>query len=76
MDLIEVHQITNIVMQGKYSGPVEIQGWVTKFSVTYSYDGIAWIQHVEEGIGVSVRFSKYLMTGEQGCWQKAQIDNI
>ena len=76
VDLIEVHKITNIVMQGKYSGPVEIQGWVTKFSVTYSYDGIAWIQHVEEGIGVSVRFSKYLMTGEQGCWQKVQIDNI
>ena len=76
VDLIEVHKITNVVMQGKYSGPVEIQGWVTKFSVTYSYHGIAWIQHVEEGIGVSVRFSKCLMTGERDCWQKAQINNF
>ena len=53
VDLIEEHKITNVVMQGKYSGPVEKQGWVTKFSVTYSNDGIAWNQHMEEGIGVS-----------------------
>lgn len=64
-----MHKITNIVMQGKYAGPVEIQGWVTKFSVTYSYDGIAWSQHMEEGIGVIVRFSKFLMTGQRDCWQ-------
>ena len=69
VDLTEVHKITNIVMQGKYAGPVEIQGWVTKFSVTYSYDGIAWSQHMEEGIGVIVRFSKFLMTGQRDCWQ-------
>ena len=67
MDLIEVHKITNIVLQGKYSGSVEVQGWVTKFSVTISYDGIAWSQHVEEGIEVSVRFSKYLITGQRVC---------
>jgi len=54
MDLFELHKITNIIMQGKYSGVVEEQGWVTRFSITYSNNGIAWSQHVEEGIGVSV----------------------
>ena len=41
------------MLQGKYSGPPEEQGWVTKFSVTYSNDGIVWNQHVEEGLMVS-----------------------
>ena len=53
VDLHEVHKITNIMLQGKYSGPPEEQGWVTKFSVTYSNDGIVWSQHVEEGLMVS-----------------------
>jgi len=53
VDLHEVHKLTNIILQGKYSGSTEEQGWVTKFSVTYSNDGIVWNQHVEDGLKVS-----------------------
>lgn len=63
VDLIEIHKISNIMLQGKYSGPAEGQGWVTKFAVTYSYDGIVWSQHVEEVLGVCVLVSKYLTKG-------------
>ena len=54
VDLHEVHKLTNIILQGKYSGRASGQGWVTKFSVTYSNDGVVWSQHIEEGLGVSV----------------------
>ena len=59
VDLIEIHKISNIVLQGKNSGPAEGQGWVTKFAVTYSNDGIVWSQHVEEGLAVCILVSKY-----------------
>ena len=52
VDLHEIHKITKIVLQGKYSGSSQEQGWVTKFSVTYSIGGIVWSQHIKDGISV------------------------
>ncbi|KAJ7379101.1 hypothetical protein OS493_018900 [Desmophyllum pertusum] len=52
VDLIEIHKLRNVILQGKYSGPAEEQGWVTKFSVTYSNDGIMWSQQVQGGLEV------------------------
>ena len=66
VDLIEIHKISSIILQGKNSGPSEGQGWVTKFAITYSNDGIVWSQHVEEGLEVSVLVAKYLTAGPLG----------
>lgn len=52
VDLQQIHKITNIILQGKYSGPTDEQGWVTKFSVSYGNDGIVWSQHSEDGLDV------------------------
>lgn len=50
VDLREVHKVTNIVLQGKYSRLSEEQGWVTKFSITHSLDGVVWKQHQQNGL--------------------------
>ena len=54
VDLIEIHKISNILLRGKYSGSAEGQGWVSKFAVTYSNDGIVWSHHVKDGLSVCV----------------------
>lgn len=46
--------ISNIILQGKYTGSAQGNGWVTKFSVTYSNDGIVWSRHSEGGVQVGV----------------------
>ena len=54
VDLQEIHKISNIILQGKYTGSAQGNGWVTKFSVTYSNDGIVWSRHSEGGVQVGV----------------------
>ncbi|XP_022785986.1 uncharacterized protein LOC111326285 [Stylophora pistillata] len=52
VDLQEIHKISNIILQGKYTGSAQGKGWVTKFSVTYSNDGTVWSRHKEGAVEV------------------------
>lgn len=65
VDLHEIHKITEIVLQGKYSGSSQEQGWVIAFSVTYSIDGIVWSQHIKDGLSV----------GSTSLWRSLKTNN-
>ena len=68
LDLLEVHRVTEVHLQGLYDGPTDNWAWVTKYQLSYNTDNLTWTVHNESGNIVS-KYKKHLTPFDYGFFE-------